>query len=37
MTDSEREDVVGRWSVEKLGLLRKYLAAYVSILKSQSW
>lgn len=37
MADGEREDVIGHWSVEKLGLLRKYLSAYVGILKSQPW
>jgi three-Cys-motif partner protein len=37
MANAEREDVIGRWSVEKLGLLRKYLEAYVRILKSQAW
>ncbi len=37
MTDTEREDLIGQWSVEKLGLLRKYLVVYISILKSQSW
>ncbi len=37
MSEVGREDVIGRWSVEKLGLLRKYLAAYVKILRNQSW
>ena len=37
MADAEREDIIGRWSLEKLGLLHKYLAAYVRILKSQPW
>jgi len=33
----EREDIVGKWSLEKLELLRKYLAAYLRILTNQSW
>ncbi len=33
----EREDIVGKWSVDKLGLLRKYLNAYVQVLKKQRW
>ncbi|MFC1521860.1 three-Cys-motif partner protein TcmP [Elusimicrobiota bacterium] len=32
-----QEDIVGRWSVAKLDLLKKYLAAYVNILSKQSW
>lgn len=30
-------DEVGRWSQEKLELLRQYLVAYTSILGTQSW
>jgi len=32
-----KEDVIGEWSVEKLELLRKYLAAYLTVLKNQAW
>lgn len=32
-----QEDLIGRWSVEKLSLLKKYLSAYVKILSNQSW
>lgn len=32
-----REDLIGRWSVEKLNLLKKYLSAYVKILSNQAW
>lgn len=31
------DDVIGPWSEDKLGLLRKYLAAYVSIMRGQPW
>jgi len=31
------EDTIGSWSMDKLGLLRKYLQAYVTVLKNQSW
>jgi hypothetical protein len=31
------EDLIGKWSVEKLELLGKYLAAYLTILTNQSW
>lgn len=34
---TDREDVIGRWSVEKLTLLKKYLQAYVTVLKKQAW
>jgi len=37
MTDPAREDLIGKWSLEKLGLLRKYLAAYLKVLTNQSW
>jgi len=37
MPSPEQGDTVGQWSIEKLGLLKKYLAAYVNILKGQSW
>ena len=30
-----KEDVIGRWSEEKLGLLEKYLKAYARIMNSQ--
>jgi hypothetical protein len=29
MPSKEREDIIGKWSLEKLELLRKYLAGYV--------
>lgn len=32
----EKEDTIGSWSLEKLELLRKYLQAYVTVLKNQS-
>jgi three-Cys-motif partner protein len=31
------EDLIGRWSVQKLELLEKYLAAYLTILSNQHW
>lgn len=34
---NEREDIVGKWSLEKFELLRKYLTAYLKILTTQSW
>lgn len=34
---NQREDLIGKWSVEKLKLLRKYLAAYLKILTNQRW
>jgi hypothetical protein len=34
---TDREDEIGKWSVEKLELLRKYLAAYLKVRKNQSW
>jgi three-Cys-motif partner protein len=37
MISNEKEDLIGKWSLEKLELLRKYLTAYLSILTSQSW
>lgn len=33
----EQEDAIGKWSIEKLELLRKYLHAYVQVLKNQHW
>ena len=33
----DRDDTIGSWSVDKLNLLRKYLAAYVTVLRNQSW
>lgn len=33
----ERDDTIGGWSVDKLNLLRKYLQAYVTVLRKQSW
>lgn len=37
MTGPEQEDLIGKWSVEKLGLLRRYLVAYLKILTNQAW
>jgi three-Cys-motif partner protein len=33
----EKIDEIGRWSEDKLGLLKKYLEAYVRIMKNQPW
>jgi three-Cys-motif partner protein len=33
----EREDMIGKWSLEKLNLLRKYLAGYLTVLTNQTW
>ena len=33
----ERDDTIGNWSVDKLDLLRKYLQAYVKVLRVQGW
>ena len=33
----DRDDTIGIWSVDKLNLLRKYLEAYVTVLRNQSW
>jgi three-Cys-motif partner protein len=33
----EKDDTIGRWSLEKLDLLRKYLQAYVTVLKKQGF
>ncbi len=33
----DRDDTIGSWSVDKLKLLRKYLQAYVTVLRKQSW
>jgi three-Cys-motif partner protein len=32
-----QEDTIGAWSEDKLELLRKYLEAYVTIMRGQSW
>jgi three-Cys-motif partner protein len=32
-----KDDTIGCWSVDKLNLLRKYLEAYVTVLRKQSW
>lgn len=32
-----RDDTIGSWSEDKLNLLRKYLEAYVKVLKKQAW
>jgi three-Cys-motif partner protein len=37
MSLDQREDLIGKWSVEKLELLRKYLEAYLKILTNQPW
>ncbi|MBM4331982.1 MAG: three-Cys-motif partner protein TcmP [Deltaproteobacteria bacterium] len=37
MSSNQKEDLIGKWSVEKLELLGKYLAAYLKILTNQSW
>jgi three-Cys-motif partner protein len=37
MPSKEREDIIGKWSPEKLELLRKYLAGYITILRNQTW
>ena len=37
MPPSEKADTIGQWSIGKLGLLKKYLAAYLNILTKQSW
>ena len=31
----KKTDTIGRWSLEKLDLLKKYLLAYVTVLKKQ--
>lgn len=33
----EKIDRIGKWSEEKLALLKKYLTAYTNIMKGQSW
>jgi three-Cys-motif partner protein len=33
----EREDIIGKWSLEKLELLHKYLAGYLKVLTKQTW
>ena len=37
ITSNEREDLIGKWSLEKLELLHKYLAGYLTVLTKQSW
>ena len=37
MKHNPKEDVIGSWSVQKLKLLEKYLAAYLKVLANQSW
>jgi three-Cys-motif partner protein len=32
-----REDIIGKWSLEKLELLPKYLSGYLRILTKQTW
>ena len=34
---TDMEDLIGKWSVEKLELLGKYSAAYLKLLQHQSW
>ena len=33
----DKDDTIGGWSVDKLSLLRKYLEAYVTVLRNQRW
>ncbi len=33
----KKNDLIGKWSVEKLGLLQKYLSAYINVLIKQPW
>lgn len=33
----QRDDTIGSWSVDKLDLLRRYLQAYVTVLRKQIW
>jgi len=37
MNTGEYIDEIGKWSEEKLGLLGKYLNAYTTIMKGQTW
>jgi three-Cys-motif partner protein len=37
MPSDQKEDLIGKWSLEKLELLSKYLEAYLKILTNQSW
>ena len=37
MLSAQKEDLIGKWSLEKLDLLRKYLEAYLKILANQTW
>lgn len=37
MLSKEREDIIGKWSLEKLELLRKYLSGYLRVLTKQAW
>jgi len=36
MPSKDREDIIGKWSLEKLELLRKYLSRYSTVLKNQT-
>ena len=37
MPSKERVDIIGKWSLGKLELLRKYLAGYLTVLTNQRW
>ena len=37
MPYEEREDIIGKWSLEKLELLHKYLSGYLRVLTNQTW
>ena len=37
MSPHTLDDKIGSWSIEKLNLLRKYLSAYIKVLKNQDW
>ena len=37
MPSKEREDIIGKWSLEKLELLRQYLVGYLKVLAKQPW
>jgi len=37
MPSYERNDIIGKWSLEKFELLRKYLAGYLIVLTNQTW
>jgi three-Cys-motif partner protein len=34
---NERVDIIGKWSLEKLELLQKYLTGYLKVLTRQTW